>query len=287
MKIKKTNVVLYGLLLTVLVVGIGSKFREQKLKKQLRETQAKEALVSSNLASQNELLQIDSLLLKGRYKTALQEYKQQLKTIVDDDNTYIKLRIELAKQFIQLSKGIHPDDSISIEQKVADTSTVKIATTKGEVRKYDSLHFALEKVKAQLNRVKKQQQKKSYGEYLTFTNRKRHKVHYVGQVRNDKANGYGIAFFDTGSRYEGEWKENLRHGDGSFYWTDGEYYVGQYQNDRRTGQGTYFWPNGEKYTGQWKDDQRNGEGTFYGKDKNIMTQGVWKNDKLIEQSKKN
>ncbi len=286
MKIKKTNIVLLGGVLIALIIAISSMFREQKLKKQLKEIQAKETLISNRLASQEELLPIDSLLVSGQYQSALQKYEKLFSSNASDDNTYVKLRIQLAKQFMKLNKGMHPDDSISVQQKVLDTSIVEIASPVGEVRRYDSLYFALEKVKAQLNRVKKQQQKKSYGEYLTFTNRKHHKVHYVGQVRNDKANGYGIAVFDTGSRYEGEWKENLRHGDGSFYWTDGEYYVGQYQNDRRTGQGTYFWPNGEKYVGQWKDDQRNGEGAFYDKDSNIMTEGLWKNDKLVEQNKK-
>jgi len=125
---------------------------------------------------------------------------------------------------------------------------------------------------------------KAIGEYLTFSNTKGSQMHYVGQVKNGKANGFGVALLNTGSRYQGAWRNNQRHGDGSFYWADGQYYIGSYSNDLRNGQGTYYWPNGEKYVGQWKDDKRNGEGVFYGKDGAIITSGIWKNDKLADKN---
>lgn len=281
MKLKKTSLVLYGLLLTVVIVAVTGKFKERKLRKQLKETQEKEIQISEQIDSRNDLLQIDSLLIKGNYIAALKAYKDRTN---NNNNEYLQLRIQLAERFLELSQVNTVQDSSDIEP-MEETETVVQTDSPYEIRKYDSLSFVLAKVKAQLNRVKKQQQKKSYGEYLTFTNRKKHKVHYVGQVKNDKANGYGIAFFDTGSRYEGEWKENLRHGEGAFYWTDGQSYEGQYLNDRRNGKGTYSWPNGERYIGQWKDDQRNGAGVFYGKNNKIITEGVWKNDKLVEENK--
>jgi len=282
MKVKKSKYIIYGVFIAAIIFAIISKFKEQRTRTQLKEIQSKETLVSKHIASKNELLRIDSLLIKGEYVSALDAYLKQLKTT--DDPEFIKIRIQLAEQFIKLSGQERIQDSMNIDNSLNSDVTTKTVTSE-EIRKFDSLNFALTKVKAQLNRLKKKQQKKSYGEYLTFKNRKRHKIHYVGQVRNDKANGYGVAFFDTGSRYEGEWKENLRHGDGSFYWTDGQSYVGEYQNDRRQGKGTYFWPNGEKYVGEWKDDQRNGEGIFYGKNDKIITKGIWKHDKLVEENK--
>ncbi|MGY3794619.1 hypothetical protein [Aquimarina sp. 433] len=280
MKLKKTTLVLYGLLLTAVIVAVSGKFKEQKLRKELKETQEKEVKISEQIDSRNDLLQIDSLLVKGDYAAALKAYKNK----TNNNSEYLQLRIQLAEKFIALSQASTVQDS-SVVESIEESEAVIQTDSPYEIRKYDSLSFVLAKVKAQLNRVKKKQQKKSYGEYLTFTNRKKHKVHYVGQVKNDKASGYGIAFFDTGSRYEGEWKENLRHGEGAFYWTDGQSYEGQYLNDRRNGKGTYSWPNGEKYIGLWKDDQRNGAGIFYGKNNKVITEGVWKNDKLVEENK--
>ena len=100
------------------------------------------------------------------------------------------------------------------------------------------LSFVLEKTKTQLGRIKKQLTNKSYGEYLMFSNPKNHQLHYVGQVRNNKANGLGITIFDTGSRYEGYWSDILRQGEGAFYWSDDQYY-----KDLRNGIGAYVWHN--------------------------------------------
>ncbi|WP_344820933.1 hypothetical protein [Aquimarina gracilis] len=279
------NRILYGLLTIAIIGAVFSMFQTKKLHKKLKESQIKETQAASKIAFQNKLLQIDSMLVKGQYKSAIDAYKKQFDTVVDNFSTDVKLRIELAQQLMDFSIGTSINDSISDEQQKLDSINANYAATPFEIRRYDSLNFVLEKTRVQLSRMKKQLQKKSGGQYLTFKNTKKHKLHYVGQVRNNKANGYGIALFDTGSRYEGEWQDNLRHGEGSFYWPDGESYQGEYQNDRRNGMGTYFWPNGEKYTGHWKNDQRDGEGVFYGKDGKIVTQGVWKDDKLIEENK--
>jgi hypothetical protein len=162
----------------------------------------------------------------------------------------------------------------------ADSAEIKEATYSDAQMSADSLSFALKKARVQLACMRKQLAEKSFGEYLTFTNSKGSQMHYVGQVKHGKANGYGVALLNTGSRYVGNWKDNQRSGEGTYYWADGEYYQGSYKNDRRHGEGTYFWPNGEKYVGHWKDDQRSGEGTFYGKDGNVIADGIWKDDKL-------
>nr|WP_262895559.1 hypothetical protein [Galbibacter mesophilus] len=153
------------------------------------------------------------------------------------------------------------------------------------LNKYDSLTFALEKNKLQLSRLKKQLREKSFGEYLTFKSKKGNRLFYVGKVENHKANGFGIAILDTGSRYEGEWKDNMRHGEGSFYWIDGERYEGEYKNDERSGMGVYYWPNGDKYVGEWKEDVRDGQGTFYNAEGEVYAKGIWKDDKLVKKDK--
>jgi len=285
MKITKTNLILGSLLAIATIASIVSVLRTQKLKQKLQESQDRQMRIANMNTSQKKLLQIDSMLVKGQYKFAISAYKKQFDTAVGNSNTDIKLRIELAQQLMNFSlEAIQEPDSLSVDNENQNLGDAGIATPKS-IRQYDSLSFILKKMRVQLDRTKKQLANRSTGEYLTFKNPKKHKLHYVGQVKNNKANGRGIALFDTGSRYEGSWEDNLRQGEGAFYWTDGQYYIGEYQNDRRSGTGTYFWPNGEKYTGQWKNDQRDGQGIFYGKDGKIITKGIWKNDKLVEELK--
>jgi antitoxin component YwqK of YwqJK toxin-antitoxin module len=166
-----------------------------------------------------------------------------------------------------------------------DTVQVTLTATPQEIRAYDSLLFELQKSQVQVDMLKRKLEEEDDGNYLTFTNRKGNTAHYVGEVKNGKAHGQGIAILNTGSRYVGEWKNNMRHGQGAFFWPDGEFYQGSYKDDIRHGQGTYFWPSGEKFSGQWANDQRNGMGIFYGEDGSIVARGVWKNDELVEVDK--
>ena len=284
MKVSKITLILSGGLLVALLAIINGKIKENELKQKINSIEGEKEILAEK-ANQNRLLHIDSMLIKGDYKSALDAYKQE-STVINDDNPYVKLRIELARQFMKLSKETKIDSSSIINESKAIEN--QMANTEiDHMEKYDSLNFMLEKTKVQLERIKKQLQTKTFGKYLTFKNRKKHQLHYVGQIHNNKADGYGIALFDTGSRYEGTWKDNLRHGEGTFYWNDGQYYVGEYQDDKRSGQGTYFWKNGEKYVGNWENDQRNGQGIFYDKKGKIITSGIWKNDKLVEEVKKN
>lgn len=115
---------------------------------------------------------------------------------------------------------------------------------------------------------------------LTFNTSKGARIHYLGEIREEKANGGGVGIWSTGSIYRGDWKENKRHGKGNFEWPNGHIYQGDYLDDRREGLGAYIWPSGEKYDGEWKDDKRNGFGTLYDLDGNIQYEGQWENDKI-------
>ncbi len=259
--------------------------RANSLQYQLQQTAAAQEALERTRTENEELIRIDSMLVSGDYKNALKAYSSANKNGFEKEGATIQLRIALAKKLQQfdtngrLQKKLSQNDSIDSVQSTRPTTPL-------EIRRYDSLNFALEKAKVQLGRMKRQLKNKTSGQYLTFQSKKGNKMHYVGQVKNDRANGLGIALLDTGSRYEGEWKDNQREGEGTFYWADGEYYIGSYSNDRRNGEGSYYWPNGEKYTGQWKDDKRNGQGVFYGADGKVVTSGLWKNDKLVETDKK-
>ena len=282
MKLKK-----YTFFILLAVLAVGTVFfvaKSLKLKKELALTKEQNQTLTKNLESHEQLAKIDSLLLEGDYDGAIASYQTNLQTAGKENNMVIPLRIALAEKL--RNKDISLNMAEVDETEKQDSLPVSRWSEETAIRKYDSLNFSLEKTKVQLARLKKQLQQKSYGEYLTFTSQKGNQLHYIGQVKNGKAHGFGVALLETGSRYEGEWKNNQRHGEGTFYWPDGEYYVGTYQNDKRSGYGTYYWPNGEKYTGQWKDDKRSGTGKFYDAEGEIVAGGEWSDDKLVEVNEK-
>ncbi len=237
--------------------------------------------LEQQLSTQKTLLTTDSLLVQGKYEDALRQYTDYSEQPIEDEKVGIALRMAIANKFLEFENQTQQQRALlnsSLDSaELAETEAVDPLQT----NQVDSLTFALSKAKMQLSKLKRQLHKKSFGEYLTFTNAKGSQVHYVGKVEQGKANGYGVAILNTGSRYVGEWKNNQRHGQGTFYWKDGEYYEGNYENDKRNGQGTYYWPNGEKYVGQWKDDRRSGKGAFFGKDGKLMTKGIWEDDKMV------
>lgn len=278
---KKKDITLYGLLaiLTVLVIyfGIKSNSLQNEIGESSKAKEELDVLVTGN----KELMAIDSVLIEGDYNKAIASYNSTLENH-EELNSVIPLRIALAEKLMQ------NDSKAKLEINKTDFLKDSVAVnpiSRTEIRSIDSLSFALEKARVQLNNMRKQLNNKSFGEYLSFSTKKGTALHYVGQVKNNKANGSGIALLETGSRYEGQWKDNAREGYGTFYWPDGEYYIGSYENDMRSGEGTYFWPNGDKYKGQWKDDKRNGKGIFHSKEGSVIS-GFWENDKLKDSGKK-
>ena len=277
MSVKKNIVPLF--LVVAVISAIFFFVETKKLHHQLAQTQEKQSHLSEEINDYKELVHIDSVLLKGDYDTALNSYNETLK-VHHENNMGIPLRIALAEKLLHVESTGEKEKN-EIQEEVDSLITPEISSPK-EVREIDSLSFTLEKTKVQLARLRQMLKQKSFGEYLQFKSLKGNNMHYVGEVKNGKANGFGIALLDSGSRYEGEWKDNRRHGEGTFYWADGQYYVGTYNSDKRNGFGTYFWPNGEKYEGEWQDDKRSGTGKFFGTDGAIVTGGKWQDDKLVE-----
>ncbi|WP_136465936.1 MORN repeat-containing protein [Flagellimonas onchidii] len=280
----KTTYLLCLLLALTMGITVSLLFKTKGLQNDLQEQITTHERFSEQIALHQQLLDIDSLLVDGNYQQALQSYREQDRLFKEISDSRIGLRIALAEKMDDMHRQI-VTDSFQETEKSIDTNQVHMVATPREIKQYDSISFALEKAKVQLSRMRRLVQQKSFGEYLTFTSSKGSQVHYVGQVKNGKAQGQGVAILSTGSRYEGEWKNNLRHGNGTFYWADGQSYEGEYSNDKRHGIGTYHWSNGEKFVGLWKDDQRTGEGTFYGKDGKVVASGIWEDDKLIAANK--
>ncbi len=280
-KMKKRVVIPYLLLAASLVITIGLFFRVNTLQNSVNQFSSNKETLSKKVTVYENLFSKDSLLLEEDYTSALSAYEKIAHELGSEDKN-LKLRIALAKKM----KGYVEERKTKQKDTVKNDSLPQNKVVSPfEIERYDSLSFAHEKAKIQLDRLRKQLKEKSFGEYLTFKSKKGNQMHYVGQVRNNMANGYGFALLDTGSRYEGEWKDNQRHGEGTFYWPDGEYYMGSYVNAKRSGYGTYYWPNGEKYVGYWQDDKRNGEGEFFATDGKLLTSGIWENDKLVETDK--
>ncbi|WP_375324480.1 MORN repeat-containing protein [Flagellimonas sp. GZD32] len=252
-------------------------------KKQLSQIQQQNEVNAQKVADFERLAEIDSLVLYGNYDEAIASYTASLNTAAEN-RMNIPLRIALTEKL----RDKNTEDSPALNTQATETDSMPETNWSEDIanRKYDSINFSLEKAKVQLARLKKQLKQKSFGEYLTFTSAKGNRMHYIGQVKDGKANGYGVALLDTGSRYEGQWVNNQRHGEGTFYWADGEYYVGNYKNDKRSGFGTYYWPNGEKYTGDWKNDKRSGIGKFYDSDGDVVAGGEWDDDELVKLNKK-
>ncbi|MBA4744008.1 MAG: hypothetical protein H2058_02010 [Muricauda sp.] len=254
-----------------------------KLQKEFAQAAEENKIISEKLNAYEQLTEIDSLLLQGDYNTAIDSYNAAI-NFKEENNRVIPLRIALAEKLRNTNTGVYAIQNSTVDEQ--DTVPASGWNEELAVRKYDSLSFSLEKTKVQLARLKKQLQQKSFGEYLTFKSKKGSQMHYIGQVKDGKAHGFGVALLDTGSRYEGEWQNNQRHGEGTFYWPDGEYYVGNYKNDKRSGFGSYYWPNGEKYTGEWEDDKRSGTGKFYDAEGDVVAGGEWNDDKLVNVNKK-
>ncbi|CAM4077154.1 MORN repeat-containing protein [Zobellia nedashkovskayae] len=275
----KKNVILYLILAATIGCSLFYFTKSNSLQKQLTEVKKEQGHISEELSEYEKLAIIDSILLEGQYDSAIKSYTASLK-VREENKMGIPLRIALAQKLAEAKSGTQPKAD-SVKAELDSLPKPEIASAR-EVRKYDSLNFTLEKTKVQLARLKKQMKDKSSGQYLKFKSAKGNLMHYVGKVKNGKANGYGIALLDSGSRYEGLWVGNERDGEGTFYWPDGEYYIGAYKEDKRSGFGTYYWPNGEKYAGQWKDDKRSGNGKFFDSDGDLVAGGEWSDDKLVE-----
>jgi len=284
MQASKKTIYLFILLIVAIGFAVFNGLKVESLKTKLVESNLQKSEMEKTITTHNELVQIDSLLLQNQYKEALHAYEDRRNEVGELEGASVELRIAVANKFVSLSDGLASRSQDLNEFSEEMNLTEAMNTTKA-VRKSDSLSFVLEKTKVQLARLERQMRKTTSGKYLTFDSSKGSQIHFVGDVKDGKANGHGLALLSTGSRYEGDWKNNLRHGEGTFFWPDGEFYSGTYKNDQRSGEGTYHWPNGEKFVGLWKNDQRTGEGTFYSKEGKVIS-GIWEDDKLVETLKK-
>ena len=107
---------------------------------------------------------------------------------------------------------------------------------------------------------------------------------YVGEFKDDKANGQGIVNSANGDKYVGEFKDDYANGQGTYTYANGDTYVGEYNDGKESGQGTETFASGATYVGGYKDGKRNGQGT-YTYTNGTVKEGIWKDDNFLYASK--
>lgn len=87
-----------------------------------------------------------------------------------------------------------------------------------------------------------------------------------------------------GHKYVGEWKNDMANGQGTVTTTKGDKLVGQWKdNNLINGQGTQVdGYSGRKYVGQFKNNRYDGFGTNYSADGSIIQQGLFREGKFVQ-----
>ena len=75
-------------------------------------------------------------------------------------------------------------------------------------------------------------------------------------------NDIGVAIWEEGEMYEGEFKNNIKDGIGLYRWADGTTYMGEFQNNKIDGYGRMQFANGNAYEGKFQEGFMNGWGKF-------------------------
>jgi hypothetical protein len=286
------NISLTAIIAYVLISGIwifNANDRKNEAEKSLVKYQTRDGMQMDSLLESNDFLQkivdADNHFFEGNIDNAFFKYEELMQNpkneVYSDHFNHRISQIDDIKK--DTSKSALNTYRKKVNDLITELSYLENQMDSLKKNKTEKSLSAKEKIAAlekELAEKDKKLRQKSESELLTFRNVKGNLVHYIGSIREGKANGNGTGIWETGGIYKGEWKNNLRHGNGAYTWKDGHRYEGSFLDDIREGYGVYFWASGEKYEGQWKNNQRHGEGTLYDKDHNIQFKGMWENDKI-------
>ena len=75
-------------------------------------------------------------------------------------------------------------------------------------------------------------------------------------------NGYGVATFSDGGRYEGNFVNEVKTGHGTYTYSDGGRYQGNFENDLMNGYGVYEYADGNSYEGDFVNGMKSGYGVY-------------------------
>jgi hypothetical protein len=234
------------------------------------------------------ILEADNAFFENQFESAHSKYIALQQSVNLSPSLVDMLQIRIKK--LENLNDANDESNTLLNQYKYDLKSLTQAKVNAE-EAYDSLLIVFEEslqkkqnallqTQKELNAKNEQLALKDKLQVLSFRSESGNLIHYLGEVKEGKANGGGVGIWDTGGIYKGDWKDNKRHGQGNYKWKDGHVYEGTFVNDTRDGNGTYIWSSGEKYVGEWKNNKRNGKGVLYDKDNNIQFEGEWLNDKL-------
>jgi hypothetical protein len=98
---------------------------------------------------------------------------------------------------------------------------------------------------------------------------------YIGEFKNNMANGYGTCSYSDKSIYYGNWKNNLKHGRGKIIFNDNSEYTGTFSFDLLDGHGEYKYNDGYIYKGEIHNNKLLGKGKLYSPDNKLIYSGEW------------
>lgn len=234
------------------------------------------------------ILEADNAFFENQFESAHSKYIALQQSVNLSPSLVDMLQLRIKK--LESLNDANDESNTLLNQYKYDLKSLTQAKVNAE-EAYDSLLMVFEEslqkkqnallqTQKELNAKNEQLALKDKLQVLSFRSESGNLIHYLGEVKEGKANGGGVGIWDTGGIYKGDWKDNKRHGQGNYKWKDGHVYEGTFVNDTRDGNGTYIWSSGEKYVGEWKNNKRNGKGVLYDKDNNIQFEGEWLNDKL-------
>jgi hypothetical protein len=280
---------IYWSIIVVLLIGLTvSSFKQSNL---LKKISSSTVGLEDSLILYKQLSEANYALFIGDDETAQELYKEVANKV--QSHTWSGLVFQFIQKrdsLIALSDSLQKEREGLINQNIFkkyQIDTLKSSLVNSQ-HVLDSVRNQFLKTALDLNASIVSNQKlsneisviKSAHGKLNFFNPKGKNVNYYGEVKDEKANGYGIGIFDSKGVYEGQWKNNERHGKGKYTWVNGDKYEGDFNDDLRHGYGIYLFSTGEKYVGNWKNDLRNGKGTFYSKEGKVLLDGTWTNDKF-------
>ena len=102
-----------------------------------------------------------------------------------------------------------------------------------------------------------------YGKQYSYVNGKESGGWFEGEVKNDSLNGKGIYVYDNGTKEEGNFKDGELNGKGIVVYASGNKKEGNFEKGELNGNGIINWDNGDKYIGDWVEGYRVGKGKYF------------------------
>tara|TARA_X000001036_G_scaffold350815_1_gene331590 strand:+ start:712 stop:1866 length:1155 start_codon:yes stop_codon:yes gene_type:complete len=85
---------------------------------------------------------------------------------------------------------------------------------------------------------------------------------YEGDFWDGEVDGLAIGSAPHGGTFEGRFERGQLHGLAKYVWSNGKVYRGQWVHGKRSGAGECVDAAGVRYSGEWRDDKPHGQGTY-------------------------